>query len=122
VVNNPTMASVVGIDLDRVYLWSYAIGSAMVVPIALINLVAKGANPDMGLPVMLAAAIAVFVGGLGYIPGALAAGLLVGVLENLGVFWIGSEWQSSIAFAVLIAFLLWRPNGFFGERVRRVQV
>lgn len=122
VVDNSRMAQVVGIDLDRTYLLVYALGSFLVVPAAYIATLDRGANPDMGLPAVLAAAIAVFVGGVGAIPAAALAGLLVGVAENVGVLYIGVEWQIALSFVILIIFLLVRPRGILGQRERKVEV
>jgi branched-chain amino acid transport system permease protein len=120
VVANPTMAAIVGIPPDRVYLWTYALGSLLLLPAAVIEVAGKGASPYVGTWPLLTATIVVFVGGVGVIPASIASGLFLGVLENVSVYWLPSQWQDTIAFVVLIAFLLARPMGFFGSEVRRV--
>jgi branched-chain amino acid transport system permease protein len=120
VVANATMATIVGISVDRVYLWTYAVGSLLLLPAAVIDAAAKGASPYVGTWPLLTATIVVFVGGVGVIPAAAVSGLFLGVLENVSVFWLPSQWQDTIAFFVLIVFLLVRPMGFFGSDVRRV--
>ncbi|MCC7106754.1 MAG: branched-chain amino acid ABC transporter permease [Chloroflexi bacterium] len=122
VVDNPSMAVVIGIDLDRVHLLTYAIGSVLVVPASFIVTLDRGASPDMGMPALLSGAIAVFVGGVGAIPAAAVAGWMLGLAENLGALHLGSEWLSSISFLLLIVFLLVRPSGVFGGRLRKVEV
>jgi branched-chain amino acid transport system permease protein len=122
IVDNPRMARVVGIDLDRTYLLVYALGSVLVVPAAFIATLDRGASPDMGLPAVLTAAVAVFVGGVGAIPAAALAGLLVGVAENVSVLYIGTEWQLTLSFLILIVFLLFRPRGILGRRERAIEV
>jgi branched-chain amino acid transport system permease protein len=60
----------------------------------------------------------VVIGGLGSIPGALIAGVLLGVVESLGAAFISSPYQNAYGFLLVLAILLVRPNGLFGERVR----
>jgi branched-chain amino acid transport system permease protein len=61
----------------------------------------------------------VVIGGLGSIPGALVAGILLGVVESLGASFIASPYQNAYGFLLVLAILLFRPNGLFGERVRQ---
>ena len=73
----------------------------------------EGATPTMGFyPVFVAFVVAV-VGGLGSIPGSIAGGYLVGLVESLGLWKIPTEWQNSIAFVLLFLVLLVRPQGLF---------
>ena len=61
------------------------------------------------------------VGGVGSYTGAALAGLMLGVVENLGIWQIPSEWKSTITFSVLVLFILFRPRGFFGHRMTRYE-
>jgi branched-chain amino acid transport system permease protein len=119
VVSNPTMATVVGVNPDRIYLLAYAVGSALLVPAALVDVSAEGASPSLGLAPLLVATIVVFSGGIRVIPSAAAAGLLLGVIQSLSGIWLQDAWQSTVAFSILILFLLIRPQGLFGSEVRR---
>jgi branched-chain amino acid transport system permease protein len=79
-------------------------------------------TPTMGLNALMMGIVAMIVGGIGSVPGTTLGGLLLGLAQHLGVWKIGSEWQDAIAFAILLLFLLLRPQGFFGRRVRKVEV
>ena len=61
----------------------------------------------------------IVIGGLGSIPGALIAGLLLGIVESLGATFIASAYQNAYGFALLLVVLALRPSGLFGERVRQ---
>jgi branched-chain amino acid transport system permease protein len=61
----------------------------------------------------------IVIGGLGSIPGALIAGLLLGIVESLGATFIASAYQNAYGFALLLIVLALRPSGLFGERVRQ---
>ena len=122
VANNPGMAEVVGINADRIFLLAFAIGSALAAPAALLISLHTGLFPTMGMLAIMLAAIAVIVGGLGSIPGAALGALLIGVTENVGVWQIPSEWQSAIAFGLLLVFIIFRPTGFFGQKLRKAEI
>jgi len=71
----------------------------------------------MGGLIALKAFAASIVGGFGNIAGAIIGGLTIGVVETFGGFYISSAYTDAIAFVILIAVLLVRPQGLFGERV-----
>ena len=112
------MARIIGIDTDRVSVIVFAIGSAISAVAAVFMLLNEGATPTMGFyPVFVAFVVAV-VGGLGSIPGSIAGGYLVGLIESLGLWKIPTEWQNSIAFVLLFVVLLIRPQGLFAGAQR----
>ena len=61
----------------------------------------------------------IVIGGLGSIPGALLAGIMLGVVESLGAAFISSPYQNVYGFLLVLVVLLIRPNGLFGERQRQ---
>jgi branched-chain amino acid transport system permease protein len=112
------MARIIGIDTDKVSVIVFAIGSAISAVAAVFMLLNEGATPTMGFyPVFVAFVVAV-VGGLGSIPGSIAGGYLVGLIESLGLWKIPTEWQNSIAFVLLFLVLLIRPQGLFAGAQR----
>jgi len=60
---------------------------------------------------------AAVLGGIGNVRGAMLGGILLGLIENLGVACTGTQWQAVIAFLVLVGVLMFRPTGVLGERV-----
>jgi branched-subunit amino acid ABC-type transport system permease component len=72
---------------------------------------------DMGLIAVLKGIIASIIGGIGNVPGALAGGLLLGLIENLSTWILPSGYKNVVSSLVLIGFLLFRPNGIMGSRV-----
>ena len=67
----------------------------------------------MGMGLLLKGVIASIIGGVGNIYGGVVGSFLLGFVENFGIWKISGEWKDAIAFAVLIIFLLLRPNGIF---------
>lgn len=120
--NNFEAARIIGADTDRAFLVTFVVGGILVVPAAVLVGMLTGLKPFMGTSAVLIAAIAVIVGGMGSIMGAAPGALIIGVSENLAVWQISTEWQTAIAFAVLLLFIIFRPTGFFGQRIRKTEV
>jgi branched-chain amino acid transport system permease protein len=109
-------AMLMGINIKRVYLFTFAVGAALAGAAGAIYGILFPFNPAIGaLPTIKAFAI-IILGGLGSIPGAVVGGLLYGVAENMTGYLTNSTWQNAVAFALLIAVLVIRPTGLFGEK------
>jgi branched-chain amino acid transport system permease protein len=104
---------VMGIHTRTVDMVVWAISAAVsgIAGVALAPLF--GAHFYMGVITGLKGFAAAVVGGYGNPWGALVGGLLLGVIENFGVFVIPSQWRDALTFTVLILFLLFRPHGIF---------
>jgi branched-chain amino acid transport system permease protein len=122
VANSPFMARTVGVPVERVRLLTFAVGSLLAAPAGILTMLDTGARPDMGLAVVLMATIAVFVGGIGSLPGAALAALILGLVVNLGIWQWSARWQDAIAFSVLLAVVVVRPRGLLGIRQRQAEV
>lgn len=111
--DNAEMARIIGIDTTRVSILVFALGSAISAVPACLYLLTYGALPNMGFLAVFVAFLAVVVGGVGSIKGAIIGGFLLGLVENVGMWKLPTEWQSTIAFVVLFLVLLVRPRGLF---------
>lgn len=109
-------AMLMGINISRVYLFTFAVGAALAGAAGALYGILFPFNPTIGaLPTIKGFAI-IILGGLGNIPGAIIGGLLYGMAENSAVYLLGGSWPDAIAFALLIAVLVVRPTGIFGEK------
>jgi len=122
VANDAELAVAAGLDKDKITYLTYFVGSALAAIAAILISLDIDMTPLMGFQAMLYGVVAVVIGGLGNILGAYFGGLLLGLAQHLGVWYISSKWQDAIAFVILILFLLFRPQGFFGKRIRKVEV
>lgn len=122
VANDPELAVVAGLDKDKIIYFTYFVGSALAAIAAILISLDIDMTPLMGFQAMLYGVVAVVIGGLGNILGAYFGGLLLGLAQHLGVWYISSKWQDAIAFVILILFLLFRPQGFFGKKIRKAEV
>lgn len=117
--DNPDMARIIGIDTRKVAILVFAIGSAISAPSAVLILLKDGASTHMGFLAVFMAFVAVIVGGIGSLKGAVIGGFALGMVESLGMWRIPTEWQSSIAFMLLFLVVLFRPQGLYGAALRR---
>lgn len=122
VSDDPIGARVVGINSEKIILVAFAIGSALAGAAGILISLETNIEPTMGLNAVLKGIIASIVGGMGNIPGALLGGLLLGLAENLGIWKIQAGWKDTIAFAILIIFLLFRPSGIMGVKTEKEQI
>jgi len=116
--DNLEMAQIIGIDTRRMAVLAFALGSAVAAVPAVLILLKEGATPHMGFIAVFMAFVAVVVGGIGSLAGAIIGGYALGIVENLGMWKIPTEWQSTIAFVLLFLILLFRPSGLFGRTGR----
>jgi branched-chain amino acid transport system permease protein len=108
-------ASMMGIDVDRVIVFTFFVGSALAGAGGVMNgLIFQNVNPYVGFNAGLKAFTAAVVGGIGSIPGAMFGGLAIGVAQVLATGYLSSGYQDVIVFAILVVFMLVRPSGLFG--------
>jgi branched-chain amino acid transport system permease protein len=122
---NPAVASLMGVNINRVIAAAFVIGSALG---ALAGVMVGGyyeiAHYQMGFMLGLKAFTAAVLGGIGNLAGAMLGGILLGIIEALGAGYIGdltggflgSHYQDIFAFVVLIVVLMFKPSGLFGEK------
>jgi len=111
-------AQLMGIKIDQVISFTFAIGSALGGAAGvLVGVYFDSVNPTMGFFPGLKGFVAAVLGGIGSIPGAMLGGLILGLLEMLGAVYM-SRYKDAIAFAVLIFILLLKPTGLLGRRVQ----
>ena len=111
-------ARLMGINVERVIQITFFLGSSLAAVAGVMEgLYYTEINFFMGFVVGLRAFTAAVLGGIGNIPGAMAGGLLIGLLEAFSAGYISSRWTDVIVFLVLIGTLVIKPTGLFGERV-----
>jgi len=118
VSHNHTAAALMGISVDRIITFTFAIGSALAAAAGvLVALQTPKIEPYMGIMPGLKAFVAAVLGGIGNIPGAVVGGLVMGVAEVMVTGYLSSTYRDAIAFVLLIVILLVRPAGIFGKAV-----
>ncbi|MDI6793516.1 MAG: branched-chain amino acid ABC transporter permease [bacterium] len=110
------MAGLMGIDVNRVIIYTFAIGSAMGAVAGILNGLANhDLKPTMGYYIGVKAFAAAVLGGIGNVPGAMLGGFVLGIAESLAVSLGLSRWMNGVAYAVMISFIILRPSGILGK-------
>jgi len=122
VANDPELALISGINVNRVILFTFALGSALAGVAGILVSCDVDMTPTMGMRALMMGVVVVIIGGRNSIPGVALGALLLGMAQHLGVWHISSKWQDSIAFVILLIFLLIRPQGFFGRKMKTATV
>jgi len=116
VSTNHTVASLMGIDTNRIIAITFIIGSSLAgVGSVLVGMKYPKIEPLMGTLIGLKAFVAAVLGGIGNLPGAVVGGLLMGVCEEMVVGYLSSTYRDAFAFGILIAILFFRPAGLLGR-------
>ncbi len=112
---HPDAARLMGIRIHRIYAVTFGIGAALTglagVLIGLIFTI----QPAMGAFYTLISFCVVVLGGMGYVPGVLAGGLALGLIQTLATTFLGGHWMDFAVFGTLLVVLLWRPAGILGK-------
>jgi len=114
-VDNQRMARGLGIDVDRAFMFTFALGGGLAGLGGALSIQVVGIDPTFALAYLVYVLIVVAVGGLGSIGGSFAAAVVLGISDMAGKYyfpWLGAF----LIYLVMVALLMWRPAGLFGKR------
>jgi len=114
-VDNQRMARGLGIDVDRAFMLTFALGGGLAGLGGALAIEVVGLDPSFALAYLVYVLIVVAVGGLGSIGGSFAAAVVLGISDMAGKYyfpWLGAF----LIYLVMVALLMWRPAGLFGKR------
>ena len=114
-------AAMMGIDIDRVIVFTFVLGSALAGAAGVMFALRVPTQVSIGFVAGLKGFTAAVIGGIGSIPGAMAGGLILGLSEAYAQGYISTKWSDLIVFLILIAFMIFRPQGLLGRAdIRKV--
>jgi branched-chain amino acid transport system permease protein len=114
-------AAMMGIDIDRVIVFAFVLGSALAGAAGVMFAMRAPASVTIGFVAGLKGFTAAVIGGIGSIPGAAAGGLMLGFAESYTQGYVSTRWSDLAVFTLLILFMLFRPQGLFGRAdIRKV--
>ena len=117
---DPDAAGMMGINVNRTISFTFVLAGALAGAGGLFFLLQFNMRYDTGFTLGLIAFTAAVLGGIGNLNGAVLGGLIIGFIQafNEGLSWLtpGSDWTRSMVFGILIAILVFRPEGILGER------
>jgi branched-chain amino acid transport system permease protein len=107
-------ATLMGINVHRVYLLSFVLGAALAGVAGTLVAVGYSVEPSMGMHWTLKGLIVMVLGGVGSIAGTLVGGLLLGVTESATSIFISSNYREAVGLVIFLLVLIFRPQGLFG--------
>jgi branched-chain amino acid transport system permease protein len=113
---NPKAAQLMGIDIGKTYCLTFAISSAIGGAMGTLFILAKPISPFTGGDFLIILFSVAILGGLGSIPGALIAGIILGMVESFSVMFFGIEYQKIMLNLVYLLILIFLPKGLLGKR------
>jgi branched-chain amino acid transport system permease protein len=116
---NPTVARILGIPVERMILYTFLINAALVTIASILISPIYLAKFTNGETLGLAAFVAAIVGGFNQVRGAIVGGLLLGVVENLSAAYISAQYRGAFPMLLLVLVILFRPNGLLGRAEER---
>ncbi|MGB3658495.1 MAG: branched-chain amino acid ABC transporter permease, partial [Pseudolabrys sp.] len=114
-VDNQRMAGGLGINVERTFAVTFALGSGLAGLGGALAIEIVGLDPNFSFIYLVYVLIIVSVGGLGSIAGSLAAAILIGVSDIAGKYYF-PELGAFLIYLVMVVILMWRPSGLFGRR------
>lgn len=113
---NPNVARLMGVDVDRTIAWMFIMASALAgIAGVFLGVAYNSASPYMGHWIDLKGFAVIILGGMGSIPGALLGGMLIAFAETATVVFLSSDYRDAAVFLVLMAMLLIKPSGLLGS-------
>ncbi|NPU09590.1 branched-chain amino acid ABC transporter permease [Bradyrhizobium sp. 83002] len=116
---NPTVARIIGVPVERMILLTFLINAVLVALASLLITPIYLAKFSSGEVLGQAAFIAAIVGGFNQVRGAIAGGLLIGVVDNLAAAYISTQYRAAVPMLLLILMILFRPQGLLGRAEER---
>jgi branched-chain amino acid transport system permease protein len=116
---NPTVARIIGVPVERMILLTFLINALLVALASLLITPIYLAKFSSGEVLGQAAFIAAIVGGFNQVRGAIAGGLLIGVVDNLAAAYVSTQYRAAVPLILLIVIILFRPQGLLGRPEER---
>jgi branched-chain amino acid transport system permease protein len=116
---NPAVARILGVNVERMILYTFLINAALAAMASLLISPIYLAKFSNGETLGLAAFVAAIVGGFNQVRGAIAGGLVVGVIDNLAAAYVSTAYRQAVPLCLLVLVILFRPQGLLGRREER---
>ena len=122
VSSNPQLCDIYGINSNRIILVAFAVGSALAAVAGILSAMDTNMTPTFGFNLLLYGVVVMIIGGVGSTRGLAAGALLVATAQHSAAYYIDTKWMDAVTYVILIAFLIWKPLGFSGVRLRKVEI
>ena len=122
VSSNRELSDISGVNATGVILWSFAIGSGIAAVVGILLALDSYMTPTMGFSFLLYAVVTMIIGGMGSYRGLVYGAILLASAQHLSAYYISSKWMDGVAYIILILFLAWKPLGFSGIPIKKIEI
>ena len=119
VSSNPELCNIYGINSNKIILIAFGIGSALAAVAGILSAMDTNMTPTFGFNLLLYGVVVMIIGGVGSTRGLVAGALLVATAQHLAAYYIDTKWMDAVTYLILILFLIWKPLGFSGVKLRK---
>ena len=122
VSSNPELAEIFGINTNKIIFLAFGLGSSLVAIAGILVAFDTDMTPTMGFNLLLYGVVAMIIGGVGSDKGLIGGAVLLSTAQHVGAYCINGIWMDAIAYIILILFLIWKPLGFSGKRLKKIEI
>jgi len=122
VSDNKELSGIYGVDPDNAILVAYLVGSAVGAIAGILFAIDTSLYPTMGFNLLLFGLSAMIIGGVGSYRGLIGGTLVIVLMRHLSGYYLDAKWMDAVAYSILLLFLIWKPYGFSGNRLRKIEV
>lgn len=122
VSSNPELSRIYGINSNNVILLTFFIASIMGAVAGILSAMDTNMTPVFGFNLLLYGVVAMIVGGVGNTGGIIAGAFLISTSQHFSSFYFDNKWMDTLLYIILILFLIWKPLGFSGKQLKKVEI
>ena len=122
VASNPELCNIYSINSNKIILIAFGIGSALAATAGILSAMDTNMTPTFGFNLLLYGIVAMIIGGVGSTKGLIGGALLVAASQHLAAYYIDTKWMDAVTYIILILFLIWKPLGFSGKLLKKIEV
>lgn len=122
VSSNPGLAGIFGINSNTIIFWTFLLGSGLASTAGVLIALDTDMVPTFGFNLLVYGIVTMIIGGVGSYWGLAGGALLLATAQHLGAYYIDSKWMDAIAYVILIMFLIYKPLGFSGQKLKKVEI
>lgn len=122
VASNAELCNIYGISSNKIIFIAFGIGSALAATAGILSALDTNMTPSFGFNLLIYGVVAMIIGGVGNTRGLIASSILIATAQNLAAYYIDTKWMDAITYIILILFLIWKPLGFSGKQLKKMEV
>jgi len=122
VASNPDLCILLGIDKNLVIGWAIAIGSGLAATGGILSGLDSDISPTVGFRLLLNSVVVMIIGGTGGIRCLPLAAIFLALAQHTAAYYLDAKWMDSVAFLILIIFLIWKPLGLSGRHFKKIEI